>query len=121
VNRRRSFVARLAGAFVLSSLLLATVGTSVDASSPLRVAGTKPGWATSTALVGHASPTQTVGFRLYLGWRNANAATALAKAVSDPNSSSYRQFLSPAQFRSRFAPTASDVASVQNWLKASGF
>jgi subtilase family serine protease len=121
VNRRRSVVARLGGALVLSSLLLASFGTSVDASSRSLLAGTKPAWATSTALVGHASSTQTVGFRLYLGWRNADAATALAKAVSNPKSSSYGHFLSSAQFRSKFAPTASDVASVQNWLKASGF
>jgi subtilase family serine protease len=102
-------------------MLLASFGTSVDAASRSSLPGTKPSWATSNALVGHASSTQTVGFRLYLGWRNADAAAALAKAVSNPKSSSYGQYLSPTQFRSSFAPTASDVASVQNWLKASGF
>ena len=84
-------------------------------------AGTKPSWATSKALVRHASPTQTVGFRIYLGWRNGPAAEALAAAVSNPRSSSYRHFLSPTQFRAQFAPTAADAAAVQNWLKASGF
>ena len=121
MNRRRSAAARLGGALILSSLLLASFGSSVDASSRSSLAGTKPSWATSKALVGHASPTQTVGFRIYLGWRNSAAADALAAAVSNPRSSSYRQFLSPAQFRARFAPTAADAAAVQNWLKASGF
>jgi subtilase family serine protease len=106
---------------MLSSLLLASSGSSVDAASRSSLAGTKPSWATPKALIGHASPTQTVGFRIYLGWRDAVAAEALAKAVSNPNSSSYRHFLSSAQFRSRFAPTAADAAAVQNWLKASGF
>jgi subtilase family serine protease len=114
-------VARLAGAVVLSSLLLATFGTSVDAASRSSLPGTKPSWATSGALVGHAGSTQTVGFRLYLGWRNADAAVALAKAVSSPKSASYGKFLTPTQFRAQFAPTASDVAAVQNWLKANGF
>ena len=55
-------------------------------SSRSSLAGTKPSWATSKALVRHASPTQTVGFRIYLGWRNGAAAEALAAAVSNPRS-----------------------------------
>jgi subtilase family serine protease len=115
-------LARPAAALALSALLMASLGgAGADAASRSKVAGTKPSWATSTALVGHARSSDTVGFRLYLGWRNAEAAVALAQAVSDPKSSSYRDFLTPTQFRSKFAPTAADVAAVQNWLKASGF
>ena len=121
MKRRRSFAPRVAVALALSSLLLASFSAGVDAASRSTIAGTKPSWATSKALVRHASSTQKVGFRLYLGWRNQDAAVALAKAVSNPKSSKYRQFLTPAQFRQQFAPTASAVASVQNWLKASGF
>ena len=93
----------------------------MNAASRSSLPGTRPSWATAKALVGHANSSATVGFRLYLGWRNADAAAALASAVSNPRSSSYRQFLTPAQFRSKFAPTASDAAAVQSWLKASGF
>jgi subtilase family serine protease len=121
VNRRRSLAPRVAVALALSSLLLASFGAGVDAASRSAIPGTQPSWATSKALVGHAKATDKVGFRLYLGWRNGAAAVALARAVSDPKSASYRQFLTPAQFRSRFAPSQSDVAAVQNWLKASGF
>lgn len=105
---------------MLGSLLLAGFGSSVDAASRSIVRGTTPTWATSTALVGHASSTQVVGFRLYLGWRNAAAAEALARAVSNPKSASYRHYLSPAQFRSTFAPTAAQATAVHNWLKANG-
>ncbi|HET7496165.1 MAG TPA: S53 family peptidase [Candidatus Limnocylindrales bacterium] len=121
MHRRTSGTARLAGALMLGSLLLAGFGSSVDAASRSIVRGTTPTWATSTALVGHASSTQVVGFRLYLGWRNAAAAEALARAVSDPKSASYRHYLSPAQFRSTFAPTAAQATAVHNWLKANGF
>jgi subtilase family serine protease len=120
MTRRKSIAARLAGALVVSSLLLASLGTSADAASRSSVPGTKPAWATSKAFLGHANPAQTVGFRLYLGWRNQAGAEALAKAVSNPKSSSYRHFLSPTQFRLQFAPTAADAAAVQNWLKAGG-
>src|SRR5439155_1412403 len=49
-------------------------------------------------------------------------AEALARAVSDPRShSSYRHYLTPAQFRAQFAPTVSQVTQVQNWLTSQGF
>jgi subtilase family serine protease len=121
VIRRRSIAPRVAIALALSSLLLASFSAGADAASRSAIPGTKPAWATSTNLVGHVSGSEKIGFRLYLGWRNADAAVALARAVSNPKSASYRQFLSAATFRQRFAPSASDVAAVQNWLKASGF
>jgi len=110
MTRRRAGAARLAGALVVGSLLLASFSPVADAASRSSVAGTKPSWATSKALVSHANPNQTVGFRIYLGWRNAAVAEALARAVSNPKSASYRNFLSPTAFRSKFAPTASDAA-----------
>jgi subtilase family serine protease len=61
-----------------------------------------------------------VGFRVYLGWIDPDGAAALAKSVSDPHSSSYGHYLTPNQFRSRFAPAASDTAKVQNWLRSQG-
>jgi hypothetical protein len=49
------------------------------------------------------------------------SAEALAKSVSDPASPSYGKYLTPAQFRKRFAPTQAEVSTVQSWLKAQGF
>ncbi|MBD3784515.1 MAG: S8/S53 family peptidase, partial [Micrococcales bacterium] len=46
--------------------------------------------------------------------------TALATAVSTPHSSSYGHYLSDAQYRSRFAPTAASVAAVRSWAKGAG-
>src|SRR5204862_2158473 len=62
-----------------------------------------------------------IGFRVYLGWNNPSGAEALAKAVSNPRSSAYRHYLTPAQFRAQFAPTANQVAQVQSWLTSQGF
>lgn len=121
MRSRKSLVATITTALMVSSLMLVSFGGVADASSRSAVAGTTPPWATARGLVGHANGSQTVGFRLYLGWRNASAAVALATAVSNPRSASYKQFLSPAQFRQRFAPTATSVAAVQQWLRSSGF
>src|SRR5260370_2095953 len=81
----------------------------------------KPSWASSGNYAGAASAKAHIGFRVYLGWTNPSGAEALARAVSDPRSSSYRHYLTPAQFRRQFAPTANQVAQVQNWLTSQGF
>jgi subtilase family serine protease len=106
---------------LMSLVMVASVSGMADASSRTSLPGTTPPWATAARSVGHASPSESVEFRLYLGWRNQAGAEALARAVSDPKSASYRQFLSPAAFRQKFAPTAASVAAVQQWLRDSGF
>jgi subtilase family serine protease len=85
------------------------------------LAGSKPSWATSSNQVGTANSSAEVGFRVYLGWQNDAAVQALASGVADPASPSYRHFLSPAQFRTRFAPTDSSVGAVKSWLVSQGF
>jgi subtilase family serine protease len=85
------------------------------------LAGSKPSWATSRNLAGPANSSADVGFRVYLGWQPDAAVQALATAVSDPASPPYRHFLSPAQFRTQFAPTATSVGAVKSWLVSQGF
>jgi len=83
--------------------------------------GSAPAWANGKNFQGTADPTAQLGFRVYLGWNNPANAVALAQAVSDPKSSSYRQFLTPQQFRQQFAPSQSQVGAVQAWLQSQGF
>src|SRR5438552_15856085 len=83
--------------------------------------GSKPSWAAPKNYSSAADATTKLGFRVYLGWNNASGAEALARAVSDPHSKSYRHYLTPAQFRQQFAPTANQVAQVQSWLTSQGF
>jgi subtilase family serine protease len=83
--------------------------------------GSAPAWANSKNYKGPADPNAVIGFRVYLGWNNPTAAEALAQAVSNPRSSSYRQYLTPGQFRQQFAPSHAQVAAVQSWLESQGF
>jgi subtilase family serine protease len=83
--------------------------------------GSAPAWANSHNLVRAADPADAVGFRVYLGWQGSAAAQALARAVSDPRSPSYGDYLTPQQFRKQFAPSQSQVVAVQAWLRSEGF
>jgi subtilase family serine protease len=107
------------------SLIFFSVALSIIAlaapSPRSTLKGSKPSWATSKNYVGGANASDKLGFRVYLGWNNASGAEALARAVSDPKSKSYRHYLTPAQFRQQFAPTANQVAQVQSWLTSQGF
>jgi subtilase family serine protease len=92
-----------------------------SSSSRTVLKGSKPSWASSSNYAGAAGASTKLGFRVYLGWTNQSGAEALARAVSNPRSSSYRHYLTPAQFRQQFAPTANQVAQVQSWLTSQGF
>ncbi len=112
--------------FFATSLILSSVALTIVAlAAPggrSTLKGSKPSWATPQNYTGSAKSSDQLGFRVYLGWNNPSGAEALAQAVSDPrNKKSYRNYLTPAQFRAQFAPTQSQVASVQSWLQSQGF
>ena len=81
---------------------------------PGRVAWKHTAWANAKNFAGAADPNESVGFRVYLGWKSAAGAEALARAVSDPKSPRIGQYLTPAQFRRQFAPSQSQVGAVQS-------
>lgn len=106
---------------ILASLIVAMVSGSALADQPLTLHGSAPAWANSRNFAGAADPNASVGFRVYLGLNNPDAAEALARAVSDPQSPAYGKYLSPAQFRKQFAPSQGQVGAVQSWLRSQGF
>ncbi len=120
---RSQFVKLVFAVMVIVSTALVPTATPMYAapSSNAVLHGSAPAWANSKNYAGPADPNADVGFRVYLGWTNPSAAEALARAVSDPHSSSYGHYLTPTQFRQQFAPSANDVAQVQNWLRSQGF
>jgi subtilase family serine protease len=117
--RRRSIL--LAAGVAVGLAATVAVAATAQAASRHELTGSMPAWANAAALRGGADDADHVGFRVYLGWRDADQAAALATAVSTPGSTSYRKFLTPQQFRARFAPSQSDVSAVQKWLRDAGF
>lgn len=104
------------------ALLLALAGVASAAPSRSHtLPGSVPSWANATHRVGSTPGSTQVTFRVYLDYSGGDAAAAYAKAVSTPGSASYGRFLTPAQFRSRFAPSRADVSAVRSWLRDQGF
>jgi subtilase family serine protease len=110
-------------AAVCLGAMLASGSTGIARSAPgtARLAHSTPAWVAGAHALRAAPAAQAVAVRVYLAPRGGSAALdAAIHAVSTPGSPSYRQFLTPAQYRARFAPTAGTIASVEAWLRAAG-
>lgn len=114
---------RIAAGLATAALAVTMAAAPSVAATSTRatLVGSVPPWATAANFKGAASTTAVVGFRVYLGWNNESAAAALAAAVSNPKNALYRHYLTPAQFRTKFAPSQAQVVAVQDWLRSQGF
>lgn len=106
----------------LAAIAIGVVSLPVGAAPSTTVLrGSAPSWANARNYVGPIPATDSIGFRVYLGWQDASTVVSMAQAVSDPRNPSYRHFLTPPQFRQRFAPAQAQVNAVQSWLRSQGF
>jgi len=100
---------------------LAGLGSPAQAATSHSLNGSVPSWANAGHKAGATKSTDRVDFRVYLQWRGGDAAARYATAVSTPGSKDYRKFLTPAQFNTRYAPSAATVSGVKSWLRQQGF
>jgi subtilase family serine protease len=111
--RRAALVACVVAGAVPASSAAATSRTALPDSAP--------NWATPSAQVGSAPNAQTKTFWVYLKLRNSRDLDQRIAAVSDPASASYGDYMTPDQFRARYAPTGAAVKAVSAWLTRAGF
>ncbi|HTU40363.1 MAG TPA: protease pro-enzyme activation domain-containing protein [Candidatus Aquilonibacter sp.] len=71
-------------------------------------------------LVGHLPETQSMRLVFVLPLRNQPDLHSLLSAVSDPNSQSYRHFLTVDEFTARYGPTQQDYDAVTHFAEAHG-
>lgn len=123
MSRTRSFIAA-------TGALAAIIGTSVVGASGLASASTSPAVARITGsavpFTSHARATGTVAAGQKLSvqvWLKPQVAAAesFASAVSTPGSATFRHYLSPAGYGTRFGAPASEAARVETWLRSAGF
>jgi xanthomonalisin len=72
----------------------------------------------------HITPleqSKTLHISVSLNLRNADELQSFLESVNDANSANYHQFLTPDQFKAKFAPTNEQAQAVVNYLEANGF
>ena len=114
-------VSRCLIALVACAALAASAATEARAASTTKVAGTVPGWAVPGNRAGNERNGVKVVFSVWLGWRNQASLSRLLADQQDPSSPRYQAWLTPEQFRARFAPAQSSVRDVSGWLQTEGF
>jgi len=78
-------------------------------------------WVSAAQKVGAAENSREVHFAMFLGLRNKDGLKALIAEQYRPGSAEYGKFLTPDQFRARFAPDAAKVRQVEAALRKLGF
>jgi subtilase family serine protease len=122
-DRNRRGLRATAALAVLAVASLTFVGSSTIGAVASPVAqrvNARPSWAVPRNRTKRVAANKIVSFDVVLGWSDPAGVDALAKAVSDPASPSYGQYLTPEAFMARFSPSASAVASVRAWLTSQG-
>ncbi len=71
-------------------------------------------------LRGARSKSAAVSLNIDLATREPAQLEELIRAASTPGSRSYGHYLTPAQYRARFAPTAGELRAVETWLRGLG-
>jgi hypothetical protein len=93
---RERFAGRLAAAGAVAAAGLAFVSGAAAATPSTTLSNTAAPAAVAAPTAGAVSGGTRMSFQVNLALTNPAGAAALARAVSDPSSASYRQYLTPA-------------------------
>ncbi|MGH2843541.1 MAG: protease pro-enzyme activation domain-containing protein, partial [Solirubrobacteraceae bacterium] len=118
------FTARWAALLVCAILAvgpLAVSATAVAAPTATQVRlGAAPRHPSGSVIVGTLAGSTEVALTVTLVPRDQEALAVYASAVSTPGSGDYHRYLTVAEFRRRFGPTAARIAAVRAVLVAQG-
>ncbi len=104
----------------LLPVVLGLALTLPQAHAQRRIEGHVPKAVETLAAKGNLPSETQLHLAIGLPVRDATALDAFVRSVSDPSSSSYRQYLTPEQFTERFGPTEHDYQSVIDFAQSNG-
>ena len=114
----------IGGSVLATSALIAgavIAAPAANATGTRAIPNTTPQWLRSATNLGAAPSGAPVDARIYLAPRGGlDALQAAAKAVATPGSSSYRKYISAAQYHAQYDPASATVDAVTGWLSGAG-
>ncbi len=118
--RSRPFRVSRSGPLAAALLVvLLTVPAARASARDIRV-GTPPPLPAGVTLVASEASVRSLQLTVTLEPRNPAALASYAAGVSAPGNTDYRRFLTPSEFRQRFAPTAATIQAVERSLRVRG-
>jgi subtilase family serine protease len=118
--KRARLLARIVVTVALFSLAVFGLPSAMAASASQKRVGAVPRYPAGAHSVGSLPASTRIPVLVALSPRDPSALARYAAAVSDRRSSLYHHYLTVAQFRARFAPTAHQVAAVEESLRSHG-
>ncbi len=97
-----------------------TVSVMATATSMVQVKGNTPPAMAKAKMLRHHNPNAVLDIRLAMPLRNTAQLQQFLHDVRDRSSADYRHFLTPAQFKSQYAPTDAQVQTVTAFLTSHG-
>ena len=113
-NRRTTWLA------VVVVTLTAALTMPAIAAAGQHITHNTPPYVSTAKNLGTEDPSKVIEVSLWLNPHNRAHMDQLARDLYDRNSPSYRHFLTPAQFASRFAPSAEEAKTVRSFLEVHG-
>jgi subtilase family serine protease len=110
----RAAMLGLVAAMALTIMAQAESHLTMTRHVPQAVASGKAG------LVGQLPATQHLSLAISLPLRNENALNDLVQQIYDPQSPSYRHYLTVQEFTERFGPTAGDYEAIRQFARTNG-
>jgi subtilase family serine protease len=108
----------------LAAVMLVCVGLAAAQGAPIKGVPIRDNHPSEIAQLGElsrAAANRRLDLKIFLSLRNRPELDALLAAQQDPTSPQYHQWLTPAQFATRFDPGQSDLIAIANWLNGAGF
>jgi subtilase family serine protease len=112
------FVLRKSRSSVALIVLLVCAVLSANAVDGAIIAHNTPVFVSTAKKLGSEVTSNIIDFTIWLNLHNHGAFDALVAEIYDRNSSNYRHFLKRTDFAARFAPTAAEAKTVQEFLEA---
>ncbi len=101
----------------ITRLALATAACALTAAlAPVGVMAA----ANDATVLGKADPNSIANFNVFLPLSHQDKLDALLSGLTDPQSASYHQFLTPAQFKAQFGPSRATIDQAKAILSAAG-
>jgi subtilase family serine protease len=123
IASRRTLVSPAAIILLLVALMgsYLLISRAASTNQPfITVPGSALSLPTNAKLQGQHATSDQLLISVVLHPNNEAQMNALLASLYDPSSSQYQHWLSTGQFNSRFAPTAAQIAQVQNFLTQAG-
>jgi subtilase family serine protease len=103
---------------VVVATLIACTALPAVAAGGQAIAHNTPSYVSTAKNLGTEDPSKTMEVSIWLQPHNRAEMDALARQLYDRTSANYRQFLNRAQIATRFAPTAEEAKTVQQFFES---